>query len=103
MVMATGWLGCDRAAFEVIHGLRETEEVDGKPWPAGKGHGAWRRVTGRGHAKHPGGTGTGHPTQEGRLGLCRMSSCLVPMQISFFLLMAYEGLSQILGDVSRGV
>lgn len=27
VAMATGWLGCDRAAFEVIHCLRETEEV----------------------------------------------------------------------------
>lgn len=39
VVMATGWLGCDRAAFEVIHCLRETEEVEEKQWPAGRGHG----------------------------------------------------------------
>lgn len=30
VVMATGWLGYDRAAFGVIHCLRETEEVDEK-------------------------------------------------------------------------
>lgn len=30
VVMATGWLGYDRAAFGVIHCLRETGEVNGK-------------------------------------------------------------------------
>lgn len=91
MVMATGWLGCDRAAFEVIHCLRETEDVDKKQWPAGRGHGGWRRLAFKGDAKHPGGMDMGHPIQEGRLGLCKMPSFQIPMQISFSLLMVCAG------------
>lgn len=82
-----GGFGCDRAAFEVIHCLRETEEVEEKQWSAGRGHGGWRRLAGKGDAKHPGGMDMGHLTQEGRLGLSKMSSCQIPTQISFSVLM----------------
>lgn len=85
VAMATGWLGCDRAAFEVIHCLRKTEEVDKKQWPARRGHGGWRRLASQGDAKHSGGMDVGHPTQEGCLGLCKMSPMQILMQISFSL------------------
>lgn len=91
VAMATGWLGCDKAAFEVIHCLGETGEVGEMQWPAGKGHGGWRRLAGKGDVKPPLGMDAGHSTQEGRLGLCKMSSCQIPMQISFSLLVVCVG------------